>query len=115
MNTKNKGNECESLVVSYLQDKGHTILERNYRCPYGEIDVLSLSPSLELCVTEVKSITRRWEASEIRYSVDNAKKMRLRRTLGCYLGSDEVVKYNSIRFDVASVTGGVVTYYAGAF
>ena len=31
---------CETLVASHLSSEGHEILARNYRCPYGEIDVL---------------------------------------------------------------------------
>lgn len=30
----------ESMAVSFLEIKGYTILERNYRTPYGEIDLI---------------------------------------------------------------------------
>ena len=115
MDKKTKGSECESLVSEYLQKEGHTILERNYRCQFGEIDVLSLSSDGVLCVTEVKSMTRRWAADEVRYMVDGRKMMRLKKTLEHYLASGSKIRYNSIRFDVATVTDAHVTYYRGEF
>ena len=113
MDTKTKGFECESIVARYLQNQGYKILERNYRCSMGEIDILSLSPEGVLCVTEVKSLTRRWDGNDIRYMVDNRKKIRLKRTLEHYLASDHDVRFSGFSFDVATVTAGHVTYYRG--
>ena len=114
METKRKGDMCESLVARHLSSEGHEILARNYRCPYGEIDVLSLSGDGILCVTEVKSLTGRWPSGDIMYMVDSRKRMRLRRTLEHFLSSsDRKVHYSGIRFDVAAVTDGEVTIYRG--
>ena len=115
MDTKSKGAQCELLVSQYLENQGYRILERNYRCREGEIDVLSLSSDGVLCVTEVKSLTRRWAADEVRYMVDGRKMMRLKKTLEHYLASGSKIRYNSIRFDVATVTDAHVTYYRGEF
>lgn len=35
------GNEAESIVASYLESKGHIILERNWRTKFCEIDIVS--------------------------------------------------------------------------
>lgn len=105
---------CEELVARRLSTEGHRILARNYRCPYGEIDVLSLSGDGVLCVTEVKSLTDRWPSGDIMYMVDPRKRMRLRRTLEQFLSSSgSGVHYSGIRFDVAAVTDGEVTFYRG--
>ncbi|MBO4279589.1 MAG: YraN family protein [bacterium] len=114
METKRKGDICEQLVADKLAGEGHVILARNYRCRYGEIDVLSLSDKGVLCVTEVKSLTGRWPSEDIMYMVSPQKRMRLRKTLEYFLSSsDDKVHYKSIRFDVAAVTGGNVTFYRG--
>jgi len=34
------GNEGEALAAEYLKEKGYTILEKQYRCTYGEIDLV---------------------------------------------------------------------------
>lgn len=116
MGTKEKGARCEDQVASYLVENGHEIIARNYRCPYGEIDILSLCSGV-LCVVEVKSLTRRWDASDVQFMVNPAKRMRLRKTLSVFLSEqgEESVRFNSIRFDVATVTCGSVSYYIGEY
>jgi len=109
---KEKGNLCESQVVSFLEARGHRIICRNYRCPMGELDIISLHDGV-LCVTEVKSLTRRWEGDEIRHMVTPAKLNRMRKTLSHFLANNEVSGFSSIRFDVASVTDGKIGYYRG--
>ena len=44
----------ESAACEYLISLGHVILERNYRTPYGEIDVISLEDDRTV-FTEVKT------------------------------------------------------------
>ena len=44
----------ESAACEYLTSLGHVILERNYRSPYGEIDVISLEGDRTV-FTEVKT------------------------------------------------------------
>ncbi len=48
-----KGLAYEKKAVDYLLKKGYQILERNYRCPYGEIDIVALKDS-EIVFVEVK-------------------------------------------------------------
>ncbi|MEJ2598032.1 MAG: YraN family protein [Anaerolineales bacterium] len=38
---KSFGNWGERLAAAYLEQKGYTILERNVRTPYGEIDLVT--------------------------------------------------------------------------
>ena len=115
MDRRAKGFECEGLVSDFLRKEGYTVLERNYRCPMGEIDVLSLSPEGVLCVTEVKSLSGRWASDDVRYMVDGRKKIRLKKTLEHYLANGHEVKFKAIRFDVATVTDAHVTYYSGEY
>ena len=44
----------ESAACAYLADNGHVIIERNYRCPYGEIDIISKDGDRTV-FTEVKT------------------------------------------------------------
>jgi putative endonuclease len=36
----NSGNEAEKMAATYLQQQGLTLLETNYRCRFGEIDLI---------------------------------------------------------------------------
>lgn len=44
----------ESVACEYLVSCGHVIIERNYRSPYGEIDIISLDGDRTV-FTEVKT------------------------------------------------------------
>ncbi|KYH29901.1 MULTISPECIES: YraN family protein [Clostridium] len=53
---KNIGNYGEDLSVKYLSNLGYKILNRNFRCKLGEIDIISMLESdNRICFTEVKS------------------------------------------------------------
>ena len=52
-NTRKTGQEYEAMAAKYLEEKGYGILERNYRCPYGEIDIIAKDGSY-LVFVEVK-------------------------------------------------------------
>lgn len=38
---RDRGRHAEEVAASYLQQQGLTILERNYQCRYGEIDLIA--------------------------------------------------------------------------
>ena len=42
MTTRHLGNAGEDMAVAYLTTLGWTILERNYTCRYGELDIVAL-------------------------------------------------------------------------
>ena len=39
---KDTGNIGEDIVAKYLEEKGYEIIERNFRCKLGEIDMFLL-------------------------------------------------------------------------
>lgn len=49
------GKAAETLVAEGLLDLGWTLLARNLRTPYAELDLLLLDPSGTLVVVEVKA------------------------------------------------------------
>ena len=49
-----RGAFAESLAVDYIEARGYRILERNYRCERGEIDIIALDNAI-LCFVEVRS------------------------------------------------------------
>ena len=94
------GRSGEDAAQALYRRMGWRILDRNYRCKGGEIDlVVRRGPVIVFC--EVKSRhTDRWgEPSE---AVHHAKQARLRRLAAQWL-SDRKPGAVDIRFDVVSV------------
>ena len=56
MKRKETGNLGEKLAHDRLKKKHHRILETNYRCPHGEIDIISKQKDT-LVFTEVRTKT----------------------------------------------------------
>ena len=46
----------EDLACRYLVDKGYKIIERNFRKPWGELDIIAKSPGKILVFVEVKTV-----------------------------------------------------------
>ncbi|GFE60534.1 YraN family protein [Geobacter sp. AOG2] len=56
MDNRSIGNLGEDLAVSFLKDKRYHILERNYRCKGGEVDIVARDPrDKSLVFVEVKA------------------------------------------------------------
>lgn len=104
MNKRKTGADYEDIAVGYLEKKGYRILERNYRCRYGEIDVIAFKDGV-LVVAEVKyrSNDRCGEPAE---AVDVRKQRRICRVTMDYLMRHKYFCEKPCRFDVISIYGG---------
>ncbi len=47
----------EDLATQYLRDKGYRIIDRNYRKPWGELDIVAYAEDGTLVFVEVKTVT----------------------------------------------------------
>lgn len=47
----------EDLACRYIENKGYKILERNYRKPWGELDIICVDPRKMLVFAEVKTVS----------------------------------------------------------
>ena len=47
----------ENIAVKYLRNKGYTIIDRNFRVYYGEIDIICKKEGV-LHIVEVKTVSR---------------------------------------------------------
>ena len=107
------GRSGEDLAVAWYRSHGYDVIDRNWRCSIGEIDIVARRGGL-LVVVEVKS--RRTAAFGVpALAVTPVKQRRLRRLAACWLAKYRVIRRVEVRFDVASVVGDVVTIYERAF
>ena len=51
--TSDRGSYGEDIAVKYLESKGYKIICRNYRCIYGEIDIIAEIDGV-MAIVEVK-------------------------------------------------------------
>lgn len=93
------GNGGEAFVAEYLKKKGYIISAKNYRCKFGEIDVIAENDD-EILFVEVKTRAENSKVRPYEY-VNNPKQKRIITTANIYL------QHNGFglkpRFDVAEV------------
>ena len=90
----------EEVASRRLQELGYTILERNYRCPAGEIDIVAEEGEV-LAFVEVRAKSQGGALRPIE-SVDFTKRRRLVALAQLYLAKEKVLD-RPCRFDVAEV------------
>lgn len=95
----------EALAVDHLTGMGLRILHRNWRCRYGELDVIACDEATRTLVfVEVKTRTGDGFGG-LPYAVTEQKVRRLRRLVGLWLaGQDE--RWTAVRIDVIGVRIG---------
>lgn len=49
MNNRRTGSEYEARAAEYLTAKGYRILEKNFRCRQGEIDLIARTAAICFC------------------------------------------------------------------
>jgi putative endonuclease len=87
MSRRELGNEGEKLACGALKKKGYRIVEKNYRCLYGEIDIIATQKDcLVFIEVRSKSGTSFGLPEE---SITSQKKQRLVSTAMYYLGAHE--------------------------
>jgi putative endonuclease len=95
----------EALAVDHLTRMGLRILGRNWRCRYGELDVIAADEATRTVVfVEVKTRTGDGYGG-LAYAVTPRKVWRLRRLAGLWLaGQDQ--RWAALRIDVIGVRVG---------
>jgi len=94
------GNECERAAAVYLVDRGYHVLERNFRCRGGEVDLIALDGAT-LVFVEVKMRRTLARGAPIE-AVTPIKQSRVRKAAQVYLAYSGQV-FTRIRFDVICV------------
>lgn len=112
-NTRKTGDLYERKAAAYLEQQGLAILERNYRCRQGEIDLIARDTGY-LVFVEVKY--RRGErAGNSLEAVNKAKQKAIGAVARYYLA----VRWHSsdipCRFDVIGIDGEQISWIKNAF
>lgn len=101
MNEKGRlGNRGENLALEYLKNRGYEILSNNYRCHFGEVDIIGRKGN-EIIFIEVKTRS----GNSYGYpeeAVDKNKIRHIRKVAEAYITENKMSETN-IRFDVISI------------
>jgi putative endonuclease len=102
-NRRSLGDRGEDLAAAALKKQGYKILERNYRTPLGEIDLICRHRGV-LVFVEVKTRTsNRFGPGQD--AVHHAKQARLRKLADYYLKHKRLGEV-AVRFDVVGILWG---------
>jgi putative endonuclease len=91
------GRRGEQIAMEYLERAGMRILDRNWRCAGGEIDIVAAEGQvLVICEVKTRSGTRYGTPLE---AITRAKRTRLRRLAALWLAGHGVL-FDDVRIDV---------------
>ena len=113
MNKREVGTHFEQRAANYLIDNGYEIIDRNFRCRIGEIDLIARSEDY-LCFIEVKyrSSTYNGFPSE---AINRRKMFRIIRTAEYFMLIKNLPTNTPCRFDVVVILDKEISLIKNAF
>ena len=103
----------EAQAAEFLEKRGYEILERNFRCPAGEIDLIAKEGEY-LCFIEVKYRSER-ETGTPEEAVDGKKQKRISGAALYYLMRQKLGDTTPCRFDVVGICPDEIRLIRNAF
>ena len=101
VDTRALGGGAEQLGARVLSKSGLTLVERNFRCRHGEIDLIALD-GRQLVFAEVR-YRGPGSLSRARLTVDTHKQRKLIRTAALYVARRPRFANSVMRFDVIAI------------
>jgi putative endonuclease len=106
------GARGEDLAAAWYEEQGYEVLDRNWRCRLGELDlVVRRGRTIVFCEVKARSSTAFGTPAE---AVTPVKRNRIRHLAARWL-EDGRTRAGEIRFDVVAVLGNRVEVIEGAF
>lgn len=102
LHNRELGEAGENLAVGFLESQKYRVIDRNWRCKAGEVDIVALSPERRLSFVEVKTrSSHRYgtPAEAITYS----KLSRMRRVMGAWFETHEAPAHYGTSLDLVGV------------
>jgi putative endonuclease len=112
VDTSSLGRAAEERACRLLTAEGYDIVERNYRCAVGEIDLVARQGG-DLVFVEVRSRADGDHGSAAA-TVGAVKQRRVARAAEFYL-SERAPRFDTCRFDVVAITGDDIEILRDAF
>lgn len=94
------GKRGEQEAKKYLEKLTYSMVTRNFKCPYGEIDIIAMDKN-ELVFVEVKTRCSK-KYGEAREAVDKIKSKHIKKAANFYIYKNSL-EGKFVRFDVIEV------------
>ncbi len=113
MNRRAVGTAFEQIAADYLKKNGYSIMETNFRCKTGEIDIIARSEDY-LCFVEVKyrSHTSMGFPAE---AINHKKIGKITRTAQFYMLLHKIPQDTPCRFDAVVILEDDIALIKNAF
>ena len=102
MSTSELGFLAENLAARYLEKRGYSVLDLNYRKPWGEIDIVASKEGI-LVFVEVKANRKIIAGFEPELRATTSKIIKVARTARTYLAEKHFSIEQEWQIDVISV------------
>lgn len=107
-----RGASAEACAAQLLVEAGYRIVERNFRCKAGELDIVARDGDV-LVFVEVRSRSDDEHGSAVEM-IRRTKQRRVARVATYYLATAEPV-FDECRFDIVAITAGAPILIKDAF
>ena len=113
LNKRQTGTAYEDQAARWLAGQNVQVIERNYRCRQGEIDLIARDGKY-LVFIEVKYRSK-GQAGHPAEAVNIRKQQKIIRTAMYYCYEHHIPETQPCRFDVAAILGDRIEYMKNAF
>lgn len=112
-NKRRLGAKAEQAVRRYLEQHGIVVMEMNYRCRQGEVDVIAKDGAYYVFIEVKYRNSARYGMPQD--AVDTRKQYRISKAALYYLYSHGLGEDTPVRFDVAAIIEDKMSYIKNAF
>lgn len=113
MNKRSVGTLWENEAAEYMKKNGYEILQTNFRCRIGEIDIIAKNEGY-LIFAEVKYRKNQAMGTPLE-AISLSKQKTIRRTASFYMLTQGLPENIPCRFDAVGILGQEITITKDAF
>lgn len=113
INKRALGEEYEKIAGEYIKNLGYEIIEYNYRCCYGEIDIIAMD-KCDLVFIEVK-FRHSGKFGTPFEAVNKQKQNTIMKTATYYILENNIQENTYIRFDIVGIEDDNIVLIKNAF
>lgn len=113
MNKRILGDAEEEIACEFLGKNGYNIVERNFRCKIGEIDIIARNEDYLVFIEVKYRSSNRYGEPE--YSINKRKQSKIYRAAQFYMMQKGLSMDTPVRFDVVTILGDHIHIIKNAF